>query len=467
MNGEKTNTIPFDEQQRGQVQRLALSGYDYDCSATLILEVLKAGHAREFFGALVREGTVTFGKRDCHRPQDDEDQRECAVSVALTSRGLRALELPDCFLRELQNKAPAFSVGAHARAAQHLGDSGKSAVERWDPVFGCERAHILLIVHGPTLASIEARVAQLHAMPGASKGLGGWDWDQALKGRHLTTNPRERKVHFGFVDNVARPRVDDEQPDPPRLRHRAGELVLGYVNDAHFNRWDDGCTGEDIVGFFRNGSFAALRMIEQNEEDFENTVQTQAHDARMTVDKLKAKLCGRWPDGSRILPDDRQNAAASDLKAQEFDFSDDPDGFGCPFGAHIRRTNPRGDHIAPSRLRPLFRRGMPYGPAYAEDPKARRGLMGLFFCASIEDQFEHLISEWIEKKPMGPRNFGDVKDPLVGRHDDDGTYFHIPQPNGPGIRVTGFAPFVTTRGTLYAFFPSRRALQEIVTLRSA
>ena len=98
---------------------------------------------------------------------------------------------------------------------------------------------------------------------------------------------------------------------------------------------------------------------------------------------------------------------------------------------------------------------MPYGPEYCDQTKhEKRGLIGLFFCASIEDQFETVMSEWVEKKPMGPRHLGNAKDPLVGHHDDE-TFFHIPQENGPGIKLTGFEPFVTTRGTLYALFPSR------------
>ena len=68
---------------------------------------------------------------------------------------------------------------------------------------------------------------------------------------------------------------------------------------------------------------------------------------------------------------------------------------------------------------------MPYGPKYCDGTKhEKRGLIGLFFCASIEDQFEVVMSEWIEKKPMGPRNLGNSKDPLVGHHDDERVLSH-------------------------------------------
>ena len=56
--------------------------------------------------------------------------------------------------------------------------------------------------------------------------------------------------------------------------------------------------------------------------------------------------------------------------------------------------NPRKDPIVPLSKRPLIRRGMPYGPKFDQEPDAPRGLLGLFFCASLEDQFEHLLIEW-------------------------------------------------------------------------
>jgi deferrochelatase/peroxidase EfeB len=234
------------------------------------------------------------------------------------------------------------------------------------------------------------------------------------------------------------------------------------LNDEQFNRWDDRLTAPDVVQFFRNGSFAVLRKIEQNEEAFNKYLDKQASALHVTTDYLKAKLCGRWPNGVRVMQCHAPREQPSAPKPEDgFDFQDDPQGFGCPFGAHIRRTNPRGDSIAPPRLRPLFRRGMPYGPKYgSETLNKERGLIGLFFCASIEDQFEIVMSEWVEKKPMGPRNLGKAKDPLIGHHDDEAS-FHIPQENGPSIKLKFFEPFVTTHGTLYALFPSLSALRDI------
>jgi deferrochelatase/peroxidase EfeB len=243
-----------------------------------------------------------------------------------------------------------------------------------------------------------------------------------------------------------------------------------------FNIWSDRDTPAEVARFFRNGAFAVLRRMQQHEKRFEDFLERNAQalleapskdlptDPAMLKLYLKAKLCGRWPNGVRIKPEVFTQPPEVD-ENPEFEFKDgDEDAKGCPFGAHIRRGNPRDDHVLPLRRRPLFRRGVPYVYEHKNADGTvveERGLLGVFFCASIEDQFEHVLSEWVEKMPMGPPSRGDAKDPILGHHDGSDTVFHIPG-SGAGIRLKGFnEPFVTTRGTLYALFPSRRALQEI------
>ena len=107
---------------------------------------------------------------------------------------------------------------------------------------------------------------------------------------------------------------------------------------------------------------------------------------------------------------------------------------------------------------------MPYGPVYGKGTEHdERGLMGLFFCASLEDQFEHLLAEWSDANPMGVPNRGTAKDPFIGQHDDPRAVFDIPIPGQKLPQLEGFKPFVRTRGTLYAFFPSLVALRLLAT----
>ena len=447
--------------ERPEVQRLALSGYPFDCSDHLVLRVKDADRARAFLAELWLRGYVTFG---------DHDAKKGAINIGFTYRGLEALGLPDLYLHELQQKAGAFCMGARNRAAHRLGDTGQSAAERWDePMFDTDHAHVVMSIHGRDRHAVDEIVNRLMEAPAAQQGFNA-NWGKCrLPAEHLShggEDSQDRKirfVHFGYRDNIARPIIARASVAREGQCHNPGELLLGYPNDENFNRWDDGQTSANVVRFFRNGSFAAFRKIEQHEDRFnkfldEEVERLKEDHPRVTTDYLKAKLCGRWPNGVPVEPNVYVEPKLTADPRDDFDFRKDPHGFGCPFGAHIRRANPRGDQIAPGRLRPLFRRGMPY------TTDKERGLMGLFFCASLEDQFEHVMLEWVEKKPMGPPNPGDAKDPLIGQHDEVDSVFCIPQQGRADVELQHFKPFVTTRGTLYVLFPSCSALREIARI---
>jgi deferrochelatase/peroxidase EfeB len=454
----------LDKKQKAEVQRLALSGQVFDASCQFVLKVHVEHRAAACRFLSQVQKRVAFGERERGGTEGDKDGEPC-LSIGFTYRGLQALDVPDRYLEELRTKAPAFCEGAPARAAPRLGDSGPSAVERWESIYRSDNAHVVILIHGPSGDAVEAKAQALKADADARNGLAGWD--DPIVAKQLNQDPKNRTVHFGFRDNMAVPRIVEEKFDRfTQLRHHAGELVLGYENDEGFNRWDDERTASDVTDFFRNGSFAVLRKIEQDEEAFNKYLDHQAHHHGLPREFLKAKLCGRWFNGARVLPKgDPDTVPSPPESGAPFNFEEDQEGFGCPFGAHIRRVNPRTDPIAPARMRPIFRRGMPYGPLYSKETKdEKRGLMGLFFCASIEDQFEIVMSQWVENKPMGPANRGDAKDPLVGRH-DEASVFRIPRDGKDDIKLTGFQPFVTTRGTVYALFPSNATLGRITRAR--
>jgi len=114
-------------------------------------------------------------------------------------------------------------------------------------------------------------------------------------------------------------------------------------------------------------------------------------------------------------------------------------GYAVPFGAHIRRANPRGQPIAgqgqpggSNNAHRLIRRGMPYGPVY--DPTQpydgiERGLLGYFVNASIENQYEFVLGHWVNDSEfagavrLNPKS----KDPIIGTQDQAESIFVIPQ----------------------------------------
>ncbi len=465
-----------------QVQTLVAYGYKQACCRYFILTVRNASAARRFLRKLATDGWVEPATQ-----KFDGARQTTPVSVGLTFEGLKRLGLRQRFADVLRQRARAFAQGPQTRAAQRLADTGTSASAHWDPRFGECSAHVLLALHADDVPSLHTAQRKLQLL--ARKAFQVAGWRQGMDGQHLSDRSQKTSdptVHFGYVDGVSRVLVKGVKPGRigPHEKltvHEPGEFFLGYPNDKGCNYWmlagerpewsePPPRLGEVLppappqpAAFFKNASFGAFRDMAQNEPDFRRYIAANA--ARLDVPEayLRAKLLGRWPNGAVVQPGQMQQPPlGGQHPSDNFDFRDDPRGEGCPFGAHVRRMNPRGDLVVPFRRRPLIRRGIPYGLPFAEgeDPDIKRGLFGLFFCANLEDQFEHLVAEWGDASPMGMNHPGDAKDPLIGNHADAAAFLDIPVKGEALSRsVSGLRPFVTTRGTLYLFFPGLNALR--------
>lgn len=428
--------------------------------------------------------SATFGRR-CDAPQD-----EVELAIGFTFEGLRALLVPRLYLAPMMARARAFAEGAAMRAGTHLGDTGPSAVPHWKAAFRSPDLHAIVTLHAVKDATcMEAADALAAAADGLAMPF------ERLVGRRLEQNPNPQSspgakrapkiendhwVHFGYRDGLSAIRVDGF-PEPHSKRslmaqeppHARGEFLLGHANDERGNLWSFPDLPQRYREFFLDGSFGVLRDIEQDVAAFNEAVgrwvdQIAGERNGMLCgrDYVMAKLCGRWPDGRHFDPrdPDKPDSRRGRELFEPFDHGDDPHGYGCPFGSHTRRLNgrerePRRGAVH-TRTRPLMRRGLPYGVSTSE----KKGLLGLFFCASIEEQFEHLLGEWIDRDPLGIDIGGDGKDPLTGMHDDPDSVFVIPRTNGDPHRLAGFKSFCTTRGTAYAFYPSHLALTRIAEL---
>jgi len=269
------------------------------------------------------------------------------------------------------------------------------------------------------------------------------------------------------------------------------------------------------VGF--NGSFLVIRELEQDTEGFNAYCRAEADHLRradrlsepyvVTEEFIAAKMVGRWRDGSSLVrhpyePKLKEQAraearlqlshavAASDggggdkhetarptthpadapsierapppsfRPDNDFLFgTEDPEALRCPFGAHIRRANPRdsldpgsADQIAISNRHRIIRVGRQFIPKEGGNP----GLLFMCLNGDIERQFEFLQQTWLNSPSF--HGLSCEKDPLLGDGEVGVCSYTVPTREGP-VRLPPMPRFVTTKGGGYFFLPGKRLIE--------
>ena len=439
------------------VQGLILRSYGMNCAAFLLLRVEDLRAARKSLGTL----SITTGALWDQKPPF------CA-NVALTYDGLTALGVPSSSLNSFPQE---FVSGAFNRCAE-VGDIGCSSAGNWIYGLGQPGLHALVLLFAQT---DDIRAAELVSLRRSLLADGGWSEIVLLPGDVLPNS----KAHFGYCDGFSQPTIDcglgnpvpDQQPVAP-----AGEFLLGYP--SQFDQFTYQVPIPDELG--QDGSFMVLRILEQDCAAFDALIARSKENHGVDGELLAAKLVGRWRNGTPLTlsPDsDSPVPLLTTEQLNQYDYAptseipgaySDRRGFRCPIGSHMRRANPRGSTIAGnsgSRHR-IVRRGVPYGPPY--DPSnpndgIKRGLLGLFIGVSIKDQFEFLMSEWMNGSAFAPGIYG-TTDPIIGNSAPGQNKFVIPRENGNPIVISDFPRLVTTRGAAYTFLPSITSLRFISEL---
>lgn len=343
------------------------------------------------------------------------------------------------------------------------------------------------------------------------------------------------KEHFGFTDGISDPVFKGQfAPEVEKIAAQGGGK-LGAGNFDPETSWSALETGEFILGhvdegqelpvdtqpsgFARNGTFVAYRKLRQDVPAFDAYVAEQAAlyarvtgitDANAASKTVRAKMVGRWDNGIPLMAaptydeywtlsekyapcleialrkprDDleRNLMAEYELLLTNFRYADDLDGSKCPFGAHVRRANPR-DMLDPdlgkpdphektkgtrgssdlTKRRRFLRRGLPY-----EDATGEKGVIFMAVCSSLFRQFEFVQQQWINYG----LDFDSGNDtcPLVGvrpvatgaeKHPDSVKHV-VPGAAGEAPFIAASIPqFVDTRGGDYYFLPSMSAIRMI------
>ncbi len=407
---------------------------------------------------------VTTGKRW----EKKEDKPAYCLNIGFTYEGLATLGVAYDVLRRFPQ---AFVEGPLARA-EKIGDIGNNDPKNWQAAkagpdgkpLGVHAMISLYARDKGDLGTYEKRLDKLLAKHEVVEA-----FDDRLRGALLT---KPDNVHFGYRDGLSLPKADP-----------AGDFILGA---DRVNSRGGTFIGSLPEALARNGTYGALRVIEQDTVEFDKFIARAADKNEVDPEWIAAKLMGRWRDGSPLAlhpdkpdPDigkrgpgelDEFDYVKADPRGEESRSStgeasedesaqasvNDFEGLRCPVGAHIRRFNPRhGLVLGVPWGRRVLRRGMPYGKEVdSERPRAdggeKRGLIGMFYCGDLESQYEFLLKVWANQD-VSAAGLRGSREPFVGSRPGP-TPFVIHRKDKPPIKLE--VPVLTTcRGSLYLFVP--------------
>lgn len=464
---------------------------------------------------------ITFGDR---KPEKE------AFYIAFSSSGLRKLGLEELLApnRKANNAgaasgglepsefAPAFAMGMDHEVRQRLLNDRYPADWLWG--HGAAEADVALLLYW------DSEGGQYHGQ-NVDMMCQSWQEKFALFGFDLVhhidishhADPKLKATEpFGFADGISQPIVrglSKEHKDGGSIHDvEPGEFVLGYKDNRGYYpptphiqtentnsgsnagylpavpsdmplRYPAFDTQSNLKDFGRNGSYLVIRQLEQKVDQFEDfcaqasRTLAQASGKVVTPELAGALMVGRWKNGNAIVhhPDEPTAIPLEGIE-NEFLYGEiDPQGFRCPLGAHVRRSNPR-DSLDPGRSEELsvsnrhrvLRRGRTYWAGNAAKGE-RTGLLFMCLNADIERQFEFVQSTWINSSSF--HGLEGEQDPLLSQHTiaerrrkagRDAPKYSIPS-NAGNTSLSGITEFVTLMGGGYFFLPGKQSLKFVAS----
>lgn len=376
------------------------------------------------------------------------------ASLALSNNGYEALGIP------LASRPADQSFRLGMKKARQERDPAPST---WEPGFQGE-IDSLVILADQNSTRLAAAVSEVQAtLAGIAEIV------QIERGDVIVRDDpqagRINIIHFGFADGISQPlAIKQDAEREIKLRGKSfwdPTAPLSLLLEA------------DSAGAF--GSYFVFRKLEQDVRGFMDAEQTIGKLLGLPEDEMyrvEGMVVGRRRNGYSAIQSAPEPSGAP---GNDFNFTDDRFGLVCPYHAHIRRTNPRGDLASPTSNRPALpfanerafrvaRRGIPYGDAQylstgAPPPSSRVGL--LFMCAQASLKQFQTLQDGSDDNDFPTPGIG--VDAAIGRnatprpqrwqHPQDLTVAPETKLVDGAINYA-MANFVTLRGGEYFFLPS-------------
>ena len=346
------------------------------------------------------------------------------LNIGFTYRGLQSFKMPDRTLLSFQKPDHQPFVNGSKAQAPFVGDAGPSAPANW--TMSDSDFDVILSPTSTIRTCSKSKSADLEKAFLA--GFGTVPESRIFDTQELD----EGKVYFDYRDGIANPIIEGSpfSSDPDGGQVCATPARSCSAPRPAISTIPVPVPQPDRFGHY--GCFAAFRVLRQEVEQFDRQIADLAPafgaafnitDAEVQRQALKAKMCGRWPNGTPLavfpIQGDKLPPGLPPQKINDFNYTL-PDGgmdmgLNCPIGAHIRRGNmrlgmPNNSNPsfpgAPNHRHRIMRRAMPYqlpyNPNDRNDPTPS-GLAGFFLSTSLMEQFDFVQHNWINAAPASIR----------------------------------------------------------------
>jgi Dyp-type peroxidase family len=514
------------------MQGLIARGYDeLPAACFLLVKISEPASAKKYIQFLLAENLLTPAdkqeiKESCKIVYESAGnnivQPKMAMQIAFTSAGLRKLNVPEevmaTFSREF-NEGMSYCYYLDEMKIEErsllLGDVKDNHPDNWK--WGNEKnpVHAVLMYYAKSTVELNNFVTQYFTRV-TDSGLELVIRQDTYE--YSGVNRKHSKEHFGFRDGISQPIMDGLSKAKTADKEsiiQAGEFVLGYENEygsytpspivdastdpenilpLHFAQSDKKDLG-------KNGTYLVYRQLNQFVLRFWKYLYDNSKEKAQTREdaaiKLGAKLVGRWPGGAPLVLSPESDDPEKSLQRDFGYYETDSEGYKCPFGAHIRRTNPRDqlhsgrDHLQSKQMvrkHQIIRRGRSFGEPYVDsmDPNEilqklieagpeitaeeikklddGRGLHFICLLSDIQRQFEFIQNVWANTSTFG--DLCDEVDPLISPRptDQQPDCHEFTCPDIPLRRKYNNIPeFTRTVGGAYFFMPGLKALEFIAS----